>query len=89
MTAQDIEVDGENQNQIEGVVDIDTILSLVVELVSPIIIEEKDQKNLTTEEMDINPQSELQNPSTNKNYTHQDGLGETQPQEQLNEEDYE
>jgi hypothetical protein len=50
-------------------------------------VEEKDQQNPVTKEMDIDLWRETQNPSTKKNPTHKTGLGTTLPQEKLNEED--
>jgi hypothetical protein len=49
-STQDQAAEGENPNQLEGVVDIDAIPSLVIEPISPMIVEEQ---NPTTEEMDI------------------------------------
>jgi hypothetical protein len=68
--------DGENPNQPEGVMDVDAIPSPVIEPVSLTIVEEKDQQNPTTKEMDIDPRRELQNPSTEKNPCNKPGLGE-------------
>ena len=78
-TTHDLEVDGANKNQLEGFMDVDVISYLVIEPVSLTIIEEQDQQNLTTKEMEIDPWSELQNHSTEKNHMQRTRLGEAQP----------
>jgi hypothetical protein len=55
ISPQEQAVEGSNPIQPEGVVDVDTITSLVIESVSPTMVEEK---VLTTEEMDVNRRGE-------------------------------
>jgi hypothetical protein len=56
----------------------------VIKPISPTIVEEK---NLMTEELDVDMQGETQNPSTKKNPTQKLGLGTEKPHVEPNEED--
>jgi hypothetical protein len=69
----------------ERVVDVDVIPSLVIELVSPTLVEEKHV--LTIEEMEIDTQGEIRNPCMEQNLMQQIGIGITQLQVETNKED--
>jgi hypothetical protein len=55
ISPQEQAIEGSNPIQLEGVVDVYTISSLVIESVSPMMVEEQLS---TTEEMDVDRQGE-------------------------------